>query len=108
MKLLTKKLAAALPPLYATENLPASETMVCGKFFTPDSNWTWLPIEFDGEDIFYGLVVGFETEFGYFSLSELKAARGPWGLPIERDKWFEPALLTDLRECPAWLKEQEP
>ena len=63
------------------------------KFFTPDSNWTWYASEFDGEDIFFGLVAGFEIELGYFSLSELKEARGPLGLPIERDRFFEP---TDL------------
>jgi hypothetical protein len=31
------------------------------------------------------LVVGFEREFGYFSLSELQTARGVMGHPIERD-----------------------
>jgi hypothetical protein len=28
------------------------------KFFTPDSNWTWYASEFDGEDVFFGLVIG--------------------------------------------------
>ena len=32
----------------------------------------------------YG-VDGFEKELGYFSLRELESARGPLGLPIERD-----------------------
>ena len=39
------------------------------KFFIPDSNWTWYASEFDGEDTFYGLVVGHEIEPAYFSLS---------------------------------------
>ena len=68
------------------------------KFFTPDSNWTWYASEFDGEDIFFGLVVGFEVELGYFSLSELQSVRGPWGLPIERDLHFEPKTLKELQE----------
>jgi hypothetical protein len=44
------------------------------------------------------LVVGFEIELGYFSLAELKEARGPWGLPIERDLHFEPKSLRELRD----------
>ncbi len=74
------------------------EALAQVKFFTPDSNWTWYASEFDGEDIFFGLVVGFEIELGYFSLSELEAARGPLGLPIERDRYFEPTTLRQLKE----------
>ena len=68
------------------------------KFFTPDSSWSWYGSEFDGEDIFFGLVIGFVAEFGYFSLSELESVRGPLGLPIERDEHFEPKSLKELRD----------
>ena len=54
--------------------------------------------EFDGDDIFFGLVIGLEIEFGYFSLSELQSVRGPLGLPIERDLHFEPKSLRELRD----------
>ena len=69
------------------------EALAQVKFFTPDSNWTWYASEFDGEDIFFGLVSGFEVELGYFSLKELQEAHGPLGLPIERDLHFEPKTL---------------
>ena len=68
------------------------------KFFTPDSNWTWYASEFDGEDIFFGLVSGLEVELGYFSLKELQEVRGPLGLQIERDLYFEPRTLKELLE----------
>ena len=55
------------------------------KFFTPDAQWTWFTSEFDGEDIFFGLVSGLELELGYFSLKKLKEAKGPMDLSIERD-----------------------
>lgn len=96
MKLLTKELREKLPPLYANEELE-DEAMALVKFFTPDSGWTWWASEFDGEDIFYGLVSGFELELGYFSLSELESVRGPLGLKIERDLYFEPTTLRELR-----------
>jgi len=68
------------------------------KFFDPDSDWTWYASEFDGEDIFFGLVSGFEVELGYFSLKEMKEVKGPVGLPIERDLHFESKTLKELRE----------
>lgn len=70
--------------------------MVICKFFTPDSSWTWYVIEFDGEDSFFGYVVGFEKELGYFSLSELQEVRG--GLPIERDLYFDPIPLSEVKK----------
>jgi hypothetical protein len=67
---------------------------------SPDSNWTSYVTEGseeDGDFTFFGYVCGFEEEWGYFSLSELQAARGPWGLPIERDFVLE--ALTSQRGC---------
>ena len=53
--------------------------------------------EFDGEDLFFGLVDGFEKELGYFSLSELASVKGACGIGIERDKWFDPTPLSKLK-----------
>src|SRR5579859_2720744 len=84
-----------LPPLYATEH-EADPTVIC-KYFTPDSHWTWYVQEFDGEDLCFGYVQGLDNELGYFSLTELQAARGPLGLQIERDLYFDPTPLSALR-----------
>ena len=86
-----------LPELYTGEE-QGLDALAQVKFFTPDSNWTWYSSEFDGTDILFGLVVGMEIEFGYFSLSELQSVRGPLGLPIERDLYFEPKSLRELRD----------
>ena len=103
MKLLTKALRAQLPPPGSTEGLPHEQIVVQTKFFTPDSSWTWYPLEFDGDRTFFGLVVGFEVEIGYFDLVELESVRGPWGLPIERDRWFQPTPLSHLPEYTQWI-----
>ena len=64
------------------------------KLFTPDGNATWLLTELDqtGEYLAVGLCdLGLgEPELGYVSLHELAAARGPLGLPLERDLSFTP------------------
>jgi hypothetical protein len=96
MKLITKELARSLPPLYSSESDP--DPMVQCKFFFPDFHWTWYGIEFDGEDIFFGFVDGDFPELGYFSLNELVANRGKWGMPVERDRSFVPCRLSELRK----------
>ena len=95
MKLLTKEIRQKLPRLYGQDGM-GEEAIVYAKFFTPDSNWTWFVLE--GEPIvendkeidfrFFGLVHGFEEEYGYFMLSELESVTGPMGLHIERDLHF--------------------
>lgn len=97
MNLLTKELRAKLPKLYATEGIPLEEKTAVVKFFTPDSSWTWYAVEFDGEDLFWGWVHGLEKEWGYFSLRELESVRGPMGLAIERDLYFKPTKIKDIK-----------
>ena len=95
MKLLTKALLKQLPPLYATEGQP-DPTVIC-KFFYPDFGWAWYAIEYDGTDIFYGFVDGDFPELGYFSFKELCRTRGKLGLSLERDLWFKPCPLSEVR-----------
>jgi hypothetical protein len=95
MQLLTKAIRRRLPPLYANEE-KGLDAFAIVKFFTPDSSWTWYASEFDGEDLFFGLAVGFESELGYFRLSELQTVRGKLGLSVERDRFFTPTPLRVL------------
>jgi hypothetical protein len=95
MHLLTNAIRRKLPPLYANEG-KGTDALAVVKFFTPDSSWTWYVSEFDGDDLFFGLAVGLEPELGYFRLSELQTVRGTLGLPVERDKYFEPTPLHEL------------
>jgi len=95
--LLNSETRERLPKLYSGEQ-QGLDSLAQVKFFTPDAGWIWYGSEFDGEDIFFGLVVGLEIELGYFSLSELQEIRGPLVLPIERDLYFEPTSLRELME----------
>lgn len=84
-----------IPKFY--ENEKEKDPIAYVKFFTPDSSWTWWVTEWDGEDTFFGLVKGHETELGYFSLSELDEVRGPLGLYIEVDLHFPPTPLSQIQ-----------
>ncbi len=95
MKLMTQEIRKKIPALGAQDS-KGGEAVAYVKFFTPDSNWTFWATEFDGEDMFFGLVDGQERELGYFSLAELQKVRGPMGLPIERDKFWKPKTLEEI------------
>jgi hypothetical protein len=88
---------ANLPKPYATDG-QGDDAIAQMKFFTPDSSWTWYVLEFDGDDICFGLVQGFEEELGSFSLDELEQACGPLRLKVERDLHFTPCALRDVRQ----------
>jgi len=103
MKLLTKELIAKIPALYTQEN--EKDPMVICKFFDPTGSWSWYAIEGeekDGDFLFFGYVIGFEPELGYFTLNQLETAKqgatGIKALPIERDLYFTPCRLTEVKE----------
>jgi len=111
--LLPEALKERMPALYSKE--AEDDPMVECKFFDPVGSWTWYategsPVDEDGyydtdkekvDYVFFGYVVGFVPELGYFSLNELKTAkegmRGLRALPIERDVWFAPKRLSEIR-----------
>jgi hypothetical protein len=99
MELLPDELRAQLPPLYAQEH--EEDKMVYLKFFSPYSNWTWYVTEGGQEEddfIFFGFVIGFEREWGYFSLDELQLTK-VFGVPaVERDLYFEPKRMSEIKE----------
>jgi len=104
MKLLPKEIREKLPALYSQDG-KGGKAVVHVKFFTPSSSWTWYATEGEpilddsGSEIdfqFFGLVDGFEKELGYFNLSELESVKGPMGLPIERDLYFQPKTLAEI------------
>lgn len=97
MELLPAEVRERLPKLYANEG--NRDPVVQVKYFTPDSSWTWYATEGQPEEddfLFFGYVIGFEREWGYFVLSEMESARGPLGLPIERDLYFTPAPISEV------------
>jgi Protein of unknown function (DUF2958) len=104
VRLLTKDLEAKLPKLYATDGVPLHEKVAIAKFFFPSGRGTWFV--FEGEldpDCgieFFGYVVsplGPDCdEVGYFTLGDLESVNLA-GLKVERDIWFKPTKMRDLK-----------
>lgn len=96
-KLLTQKLRKQLPPLESQQSV--EDPLVVCSFFLPDAPWHWYPLEFDGDDTFFGWVMTmFGQELGTFYLSDLQRTRGFLGLPVERDRFFTPRPLSEVKK----------
>lgn len=72
------------------------------KLFTSDAGCTWYLSEIHEEEdeqvLLFGLCdlgLGF-PELGYVSLNELMNLKGPLGLPVERDLYWEPVSLSEV------------
>ena len=104
MKLITKEVEKAIEkkPLYYHEekDIDIEDAKIIVKFFG-GGQWTWWAIEGekleDGDIRFFGLVQGFEKEFGYVTLRELEDLKfPPFGLGIERDMYFSNKTIKDV------------
>ena len=101
MKLLTKKILKSLPPIGSQDGTKPPDQMTAYVKFFGGGRGTWFACEFDGDDTFFGYVISpigpDGDEYGYFSLSDLQKLRlPPFGLPIERDRYFTPSRVADI------------
>ncbi len=97
-RLLTKELKNTLPPLRGQGD--AGDPVVYAVFYFPASDWRWFVTEGEATDddfTFFGHVIGFEREWGYFSLRELEEVN-VHGLNIERTVTSNRANSADV--CP--------
>jgi hypothetical protein len=98
-EMLPAEIREKLPPLYSQEN--NKDPIVYLKLFAPFNQWTWFITEGEqqGDDfIFFGYVIGHEKEWGYTSMNELLAVKGPADLYIERDEYFTPKPASQVPE----------
>ena len=99
-KLMTNELADTIPPLYANDGADDPDAVVARvKLFSPYNGWRWYITEWDPETgLCFGLVEGFETELGYFDLTELSEVTVFGGVPaVERDLYWQPQTLGEIR-----------
>jgi hypothetical protein len=98
MKLMTKGLENRFSRVGSQEN--AKDPLVIAKFFNPAGAGTWYATEFDpATRTFFGYVSIFgdwNDEWGTFSLDELEAYKGPLGIGIERDLYFDEKPVSQV------------
>lgn len=95
MQLMTKEIEKSLPIMGSQDG--EDNPTVYVKYFNPLGSWYWYGTEYNPEErLFFGLVFGFETEAGYFSLEELESIILPMGMGIERDLHFKPRPMAEV------------
>jgi hypothetical protein len=91
MKLMTPELEKRFSDVGSQEAV--KDPLVVAKYFNPAGAGTWYATEYDPEtQTFFGFVSIFgdwNDEWDYFSLAELESYKGPYGIGIERDLYFE-------------------
>lgn len=99
MELFTKEIIEKAKEQYPLGSDMESQKIVA-KFFNPTGAGTWYLMNMDpaDEDYCWGIVDLFEVEVGSFSKSELENFKGPLGLGIERDLFFEQINAKELWE----------
>ena len=100
MMLMTKELEKRFAQVGSQDTV--KDTVIIAKFFNPAGAGTWYATEYDPKDkIFFGYVSIFgdwNDEWGSFSLAELESYVGPFGLGIERDRyWTEKKASSVIR-----------
>lgn len=104
--LMTDEMLERVPELYAQEDVGLADKQVHAAYIIPfRSNWTWYMTEYDREsgDAF-GLVLGFEPEWGYFNLDELKELNAQRLILEDFPKTFRELKDTELAKQ---MDEQE-
>ena len=99
-KLMTKELGDAIPAMGANEDAADYDDVLApAKLFSPYTGWRWYVTEWDAESgLCFGLVEGFETELGYFDLTELAEITVFGSVPaVERDLYWAPQTLGEIR-----------
>jgi len=100
MKLLTKELENRFAQVGRQEN--SDDPIVVARFFSPVGKGTWYATEYDPEErVFFGYVSLFNdynNEWGSFSLDELESVTLPFGLGIERDRFFTEKTISQAKE----------
>ena len=96
--LMTDEMLKRVPELYSQEDIDLEDKVVHAAYIIPfRSNWTWYMTEYDREsgDAF-GLVVGFEPEWGYFNIEELKELQAQRLILEDFPKTFREIRDTEL------------
>lgn len=99
-EMMTEELGEKMPGFHETEDASDEETYVTAHWFSVATGWDWFGIEYDeGAREVYGLVSGFEVEFGYFSLDEFEQVNESKGYEvIERDTGWTPITVRELKD----------
>lgn len=98
--LMTAEMLKYVPRLYETEDAPPEQKMVHAIYIIPlESGWSWYLTEYDPETrTGFGLVAGYDVEWGYFNLDELMENHAQRLILVDLPKTFEELKDIELNK----------
>lgn len=98
--LMTAEMLKHVPRLYETEDTPPEQKIVHAIYIIPlESCWSWYLTEYDPEThTGFGLVAGYDVEWGYFNLDELAVNRAQRLILVDLPKTFEELKDIELKK----------
>lgn len=97
--LITEEILKNVPPLYGQEGVKNSEKVVHSAYIIPFKYWTLYMTEYDPKtEIAYGLVIGDNVEWGYFSLKDLRSLNAQRLILEDFPKTFMELKDTELKK----------
>lgn len=98
MRLMTKTLEKRFARIGSQEN--SKDPIIVAHYFNPTGAGDWYATEYNPEDrCIFGYASIFHDwndEWGYTSLDELEAYKGPLGLGIERDLYWAEKKASEV------------
>lgn len=97
MMLFTKEIEKAFIKQGSTANKSSEEIKIVAKLFNPAGVGTWYLYEKENDDVYWCFAELGDpmcAECGTVSINELKSLRLPFGLKIERDRFFKPMSMS--------------
>lgn len=94
----TQEQLSKIPRLYETEHIPAEEKIIHAHFFIGSADWFIAECDEAGEICFCFAIINDprEGEWGYVSLSELKAV-SIQGIEIDFDLYWNPCPANQVK-----------
>ena len=96
MKLLTADLKKKFAKTGSQQGV--EDPKIIARYFFSGCNWAFYATEFDhSTNVFTGIFRYLETEWGTIDLHHLESLKGPFGVKVERDKFFKSVRVSEIR-----------
>jgi hypothetical protein len=92
---ITKSMISSIPPLYATEHIPAAQKMIYAHYFIASCDWYVAELDPSTGDAFGYADLGC-GEWGSFNLVELESLLVHKFMVIDRELDFTPISAADI------------
>ena len=98
MGTIPQEILRELPVYLATDYLPWEMKTARARLFSPLNGWSWYLVEADPDGYCFGLVFGWESEWGPWTLQEIAEVNRSIPGAVLYDETFTPTTMDEVAE----------